>query len=163
MGATVDQPGPDPRERSDALGIRLIVRYKFVKAVVELLLGVLLLVLVMAGLAANLRTVALNIRDHMVEDWSIALAERALRVVTEPHLLVVALASFLDGVISAAEGWVLHRRYWWSRWLVVGATSCLVPFEGVALVRHFSPVRLALLLLNAVVVVYLIRRRVVPK
>jgi uncharacterized membrane protein (DUF2068 family) len=148
------------RARAGAIGLRLIVGYKLVKALAELLLGVVLLFLGLAGLADHLQAVALSFRHHAAEAWSIALADRLVRAATERNLLVVALASILDGVVSSVEGWALHRRYGWSRWLVVGATACLLPFEVAALVRHLTAGRIALLSMNALIVVYLVLRRV---
>lgn len=143
----------------DGIGVRLIVGYKIAKAGAELLLGALLLTLGSASLAEGLRAVALTVRHHAAEAWSIELAERLVQVAAGRNL-VVALALLLDGVSSLVEGWALHRRYRWSRWLIVGATSCLLPFEVVALIRHLAPGRVVLLLGNALIVAYLIQRRV---
>jgi uncharacterized membrane protein (DUF2068 family) len=148
------------RERSDAVGLRLLVGYKLVKALTELLFAALVPFLGSAGLAEELHAIALTIRHHAAEAWSIALAERLVHAATERNLRVVALASLFDGVLSSVEGWALHRRYWWSRWLVVVTTSCLLPFEGVELLRHPSAGRVALLLVNALIVIYLVRRGV---
>ena len=150
---------PKGRGKSfDAVGLRLIVRYKLAKAILELLLGILLLSFTCAGLTDHLREVAWHIRHHAVEAWSIAFAERLIRASTERNLLVVGVATLLDGALSVVEGWALYHRYRWSRWFVVGATSILVPFEGLALVDHFSVPRLVLLVGNVSIVVYLIWR-----
>jgi uncharacterized membrane protein (DUF2068 family) len=145
------------RKLSGAIGLRLIVGYKLVKAVVEPILGVVLLSFASAGLAGHLRAVALNIRHHAAEAWSVALAERLVRASTERNLLVVGLATLLDGALSFVEGWALHHRYRWSHWLVVGTTSSFLPFEGLALAHHFSAGRIALLIGNALIVIYLVR------
>jgi uncharacterized membrane protein (DUF2068 family) len=107
-----------------------------------------------------LRAFALNIQHHATAAWSIALADRLVQAATKRTLLVVALAAFLDGVLSYVEGWALHRRYRWSGWLVVGTTVSLLPFEAIELVRRLSAGRAALLLVNALIVVYLFRHRI---
>jgi len=141
----------------DEVGVKLIVAYKFVKAVLEVVFGAALLFF--AGKATHeLRHIALQIKEHATAAWSVALAEKVARAATERHLVVAALASLLDGVFSSIEGWALHRRYRWSGWLVIGATSCLLPFEALALIRRLTAGRVALLAVNASIVAYLARR-----
>jgi len=144
------------RQSSHEVGLKLIVSYKFVKAAVELVIGVILL----AGspsLAGKLQATAAAMRNHATEAWSLELAAQLIRAATETHLLVAGLAACLDGLLTFVEGWALYRRYAWSRWLVIGTTSCLLPLEGLALVRHVSGFRIALLVVNAVTVIYLVR------
>jgi uncharacterized membrane protein (DUF2068 family) len=147
------------RRRSVARGIELIVGYKLIKASAEVLLGVLLSSLGAAGLAEHLQVIAVNIREHATEAWSVVLAERLVHVASERNVLVAEIALVLDGGSSFVEGWALHRRYRWSGWLIVGATSCFLPVEAIALVRHFSLARLMLLLVNGLIVIYLVRSR----
>jgi uncharacterized membrane protein (DUF2068 family) len=134
-----------------------MVAYKLVKAAIELLLGLILLVLV-ARVTHGLGDLVRGIRDHATAAWSLALADDLARVVTRRHVVVVALASILDGFVSSFEGWALHKRYAWSEWLVVAATSCFVPFELGALARHVTGGRVLLLCGNALIVAYLARR-----
>jgi uncharacterized membrane protein (DUF2068 family) len=150
---------PTRRRRSDAIGLRLIVAYKFLKAAAELMLGALVLSLASAGLADELHTVALSTRDHATAAWSVALAEWLMNAATARSLRVVALASLLDGAWTLFEGWALHRRYWWSGWLVVVVTASLFPFEAIAIARHARAGRIALMVVNVLIVAYLVRRR----
>jgi len=87
-----------------------VVGYKQAKAIFEVLVGVLLLSLTAVGLADHLREVAVHIRHHAVEAWSIAFAERLVRASTKRNLLVIGVASLLDGALSASEGWALCYR-----------------------------------------------------
>lgn len=146
--------------KRNVTGVRLIVGYKLVKAALEVSLGVALLVAGSAGLAEDLRSAAIHFQHHATAAWSTALAERLVRAATGRHVLVLALASLLDGVFSAIEGWALQRRYRWGRWLVVAATSSLLPFEALALARRLSLVRSALLIVNAWIVGYLVRSNI---
>jgi uncharacterized membrane protein (DUF2068 family) len=107
----------------------------------------------------ELRAVALSIQHHATAAWSIALAHRLVQAATARTIVVVALAALFDGVLSAVEGWALYRRYRWSGWLVVGTTTSLLPFETLQLVRRLSAGRVALLIVNALIVVYLVRDR----
>ena len=143
----------------DALGLRLIIGYKLVKAAAGFLLGVLIFSLASAGLADELQTVALNFRNHATAAWSVTLAKWLMGATTSRNLRVVAIAALLDAAASLFEGWALHRRFGWSRWLVVLTTSSLLPLEAVAIVRHFSAGRVALMIVNVLIVVYLVRHR----
>ena len=158
MSQSSDARASRPSEGRSRFGERLIVGYKLAKAVVELLLCALLVSLGSAGVADGVRATAAMFRHHAVEVWSIELSERLVNVATARHVEVVALALLLDGLFSLFEGWALHRRYRWSRWLVVGATSSLLPFEVVSLFRHLRPGRAVLLFVNLLIVAYLLRR-----
>ena len=148
-----------PPAHLNGVGLRLIVGYKFIKASAEFLFAALLLGLDTTGFAAALRAAALGIQHHTTAAWSIVLARWLVQAATRRTLIVIALAAFLDGVLSAVEGWALHRRYGWSRWLVVGSTLSLIPFEAIELVRRVSLGRVALLVVNVLIVGYLLRHR----
>ncbi len=148
--------GPLPR------GLRLIIGYKLTKAGLEFLGGASIFILGSVGLAHKLAYVAQMIRRHATEAWSIALAEQLLDASTAHNVFVVAMAMLVDSVVTSIEGWALYRGYVWSRWLVVGTTAALIPFEVLALVRHANAGRAALLLINLLIVIYLLRRHEQP-
>lgn len=118
--------------RAAPVGLRLIIGYKFAKAAVELLPGALLLSLGAAGLTGDLKALALFLHRHATEAWSISLAQHLVHATTQRNVLVVAVAALLDGALTLIEAYALHRRYRWSRWLVIGTTSCSLPVEVVA-------------------------------
>jgi uncharacterized membrane protein (DUF2068 family) len=154
-----DRRSRGARHGSDAVGLRIVIAYKFIKATSELLVGTVFLFLGSVGLADKLARAAREIRHHATEMWSIGLAERLIDVSTAHHVFVVAMALVVDGTVTLVEGWALHHRFRWSRWLVVGTTSLLLPVEAVTLVRHPTAGRAAVLLVNMVIVLYLIPRR----
>ncbi len=142
----------------NGVGVRLIVAYKLGKAVLELVLGVVLVAL-SRSVTKELHVVVEILREHAVAAWSVMLADRLVGLATRGHVVLVGAASLFDAVVSFVEGWSLHRRYWWSRWLVVVATGSLVPFEIASLVRHFTLGRAILLVVNVWIVIYLVRHR----
>jgi uncharacterized membrane protein (DUF2068 family) len=146
-----------PNDLERTAGLRLIVGYKLVKAAAGLAIGVLILTLMSFGLAEHLQAFALTVRNHAAEAWSIALAKWLTNAATSRRLLVIALACLLDAVFSAFEAWALRRRYRWSGWLIVAATSALLPFEAVALAKHFTAGRAVLAAANVLIVLYLVR------
>ena len=140
-------------------GIGLIIAYKLMTALAEFIVGASLWIIGSTALTEELNAAATIIRRHVAEAWSISLAERVIHVATARNLLVVVCALFLDGTLSFVESWALYHRYRWGRWLVVCATSILLPVELIALFRRLSAIRLALLLVNLSIVLYLIPGR----
>jgi uncharacterized membrane protein (DUF2068 family) len=138
-------------------GIKLIVGYKLTKAVLELVMGGLLL-LVASRVTADVDHLVHAIRTHASAAWSLALANNLGRLVTRHHVVIVATAAILDSTLSCVEGWALHKRYRWSEWLIIGTTSCLLPFEIVALAHRASGGRMAIFLVNVAIVAYLAQR-----
>jgi uncharacterized membrane protein (DUF2068 family) len=140
-------------------GVRLIIAYKWFKALLQLGVAVLLFVGASRGLADQLASLASELRAHAVHAWSAAASAALLRFVARPHdLVLVAAALAVDAIVSAIEGAVLFRGYSWGPWVVVGATGSTIPFEVVAMARHFSATRFALFAVNVAIVVYLVRR-----
>ena len=147
------------RPHEHSRGVGLIIAYKLATAVVEFIVGASLWLIGLTDLTEELNAAATIIRRHVAETWSIALAERLIHAATARNLLVVVCALFLDGTLSSVQSWALYRRYRWGRWLVVCATSILLPVEFVALYRRHSAIRLALLLVNLSIVLYLVAGR----
>lgn len=139
------------------VGLRLIIVYKLVKAVLQVAAGILLLYGLAHGLDARLADFAEHLREHAVHAWSNVFAAALLRFVHARHGLVWTAAALLfDAVLSSVEGWALSRGYLWGEWLVVGATAFLIPFEIRALAHHLRLGRALLLALNLVIVAYLV-------
>jgi uncharacterized membrane protein (DUF2068 family) len=140
-------------------GVRVIIAYKWLKALLQIGIAVMLFIGARRGLAPQLAALASGLRAHAAHAWSAAAADAVLRFVARPQdLVLVAAALTADAVVSVIEGWVLFRGYAWGPWVVVGATGSIIPFEIVALARHFSPSRFGLFAANVAIVVYLVRR-----
>ncbi len=140
-----------------ALGLRLIVLYKYVKSVVEVLLAVALVVLAARGEIETLREVAIQLKEHVASRWSLMLGRALAALVSERgvHLLEIGLA--LDGVWSAFEGWSLARGYRWGPWLVIAATATPLPLEIHEIVRTHRLSRVVVAIVNLAIVLYLAR------
>jgi uncharacterized membrane protein (DUF2068 family) len=139
-------------------GLRLIIAYKLVKGGLVLLLAAATLVVLLAGQAAKVHELAQGLRHHVVGAWSIWLSELMAEATTTGHLRLVLAALTMDGSLTLVEGYGLHRRWVWAGWLVVIATSLLLPFEVAALVREVHLGRVLVLIINVAVVAYLGRR-----
>lgn len=152
-------PAPTRTDRDTNDGaLRVIVLYKAIKGALQILLGIGLFVLVLAGHADALQGLAAILRHNASQAWALRAASYLMRVATPRHVELTALALALDGVLSGVESWALHTRRWWAEWLVVLASGSLLPYEVFELVRHFRVGRVLVLVVNAVIVVYLARR-----
>ena len=140
------------------LGVRLIVAYKGVKAVAELALAVVLVVLAASGELVALKHLATHLREHLASRWSV-LAGRAIGALASErggHLIEIGLA--LDGLVSSVEAITLWRGYRWAPWLVVVATASPLPLEIAQIVRTPRLSRVGLAMVNFAVVGYLVLR-----
>ena len=144
---------------ANAVGVRLILIYKLVKAALQIAAAVVLFYGAHHGLTAALTRFADHLRHHAVHAWSNIVAAALLRFTNARHsVLWTAYALLGDAFVSSVEGFALWRGYTWGEWLVVGTTASLIPFEIYAFTRHVRVGRVILLALNLVIVAYLVNR-----
>lgn len=151
-------PNRSPLSPASERALRLIIGYKTAKGLVEILGGVVLLVAISLGATRHVEEWAQLLRAHLTARWSLRLVAAMLAAATPVHFLVGALALLADGAFSFLEAFALHTRKIWGEWLVVVATASLVPFEVVEVLRHPHLGRLAVLILNLLIVLFLLER-----
>lgn len=150
----------EPADAANDLGVRAIIVYKTVKGALQLAIAAVLFALVPLGLAPWIHHAAYRLREHASRAWGVWLAELLLRNSTTSKVALAAAALALDGVLTSVEGWALRRGHTWGEWLVVVATSSLLPFELRALLKHRHWPHLVGFLLNLAIVIYLARQAV---
>lgn len=135
-------------------GVRVIVAYKFARAVGAALVAVALAFVDAAAVTSFIDTLHAHLPSHLaLLVWS------TIASAAEPsHLALVAGALGLDAVVCFVEGWSLWKEKRWGPWFVAAAATVLVPFEITAIVQHASAVRIIALLLNVAIVIYLFLR-----
>jgi uncharacterized membrane protein (DUF2068 family) len=141
-----------------AVGVRIIVLYKFLRGILSILLALVFGAAVLGGGADHLRALAEILRQHVMGAWSLRLADLLVRVSTHRHLVIATAALAADGSFVLFEGWALGRRFRWAPWLIVAATASFVPWEAYELYRRVRVGRVLVLLVNVAVVVYLFWR-----
>jgi uncharacterized membrane protein (DUF2068 family) len=139
------------------VGLEAIIVYKLVKAVAETVLGGAALWLVLRGAEAGAATLAEVLLEHFTGAWALQAATLVVRAATSTHVKFVAAASFADAALSAVEGLSLRAGRWWAPWLVVIATSSLLPWEAWEIWRRPTWGRALILVVNIAVVSYLLR------
>ena len=76
------------------------------------------------------------------------------------HVLVeISIGLFLYGTLCIVEAYGLHKRRRWAEYLTVAAISLFIPFEIYEVVYRLSFIRVAVLVLNIIIVYYLIKHR----
>ena len=142
---------------SDDRLIRLIAVFKFVKAALLIALGV--------GAFKLLHKDIGDILEHWIEalhlDPGGRMLERALAKASDvrpDQMKKIGAVSFLYAGLFLAEGTGLWMQKRWGEWLTVIITSSLVPVEVYEIDRHFSMIKVGVLLINLAIVAYLIYR-----
>ena len=154
MGHSELVDGVSPR----ATGVRLIVYYKAAKAVACWLLAIVVATMLLTGYIGRAQVLAAALRADLVNDWAVRLGELALRWLQASRLWWVVIALAGDGTFVAIEAWALHHGFKWAAWLVVAATSLLLPVEVIELAAKTTILRVGIFFVNLAIVLYLIRR-----
>jgi uncharacterized membrane protein (DUF2068 family) len=135
--------------------LRAIAIFKFFKTALLIGVGIGLFRLINKNIGDALQhwvqALRLDTGSHFV---NLAL-EKAAHV-TPQQVKNLGLGSFLYAGLFLAEGTGLWLRKRWGEWLTVIITSSLVPLEVYEIYRHPGYAKVALLVLNVAVVVYLI-------
>jgi len=135
----------------------LIALFKLFKAALLIVVGLGALKL----LHKDLSTTALHWAQVLHMDPENRYIHRILaRVfrVTPKQLKELSVGTFIYAGLFLTEGLGLLLRKHWAEYFVIVTTSLLVPLEIYELVRHFTVVKLAVLVINVLIVWYLVVR-----
>ena len=77
--------------------------------------------------------------------------------ITDTQIRTLSGVAFLYSGIFFTEGVGLLLKKRWAEYLTVVATSLFIPIELYEVIRHFGPVKFAVLVLNVAIVWFLIR------
>lgn len=139
--------------------LRLIVAWKFGRAVLSLGAGLVLLIVLLGGLDARVQAFAAMLQSHAVSALSLGVSRLVQSALEPAHLEVVTAALILDGLMVLIEGVALLRGWRWGPWLVIAVTGVLLPFEVYELIERLSVTRGAVLAVNVAIVAWLLRRQ----
>ena len=81
----------------------------------------------------------------------------SLNGITDTQIRALSGVAFLYSGVFLTEGIGLIRKKRWAEYLTVVATSLFIPVELYEVIRHFGPVKFAVLVLNVAIVWFLIR------
>ena len=94
-----------------------------------------------------------------VDRYYINLLLGKIGMVKTTLLVEVSIGMFLYGTLSWIEAYGLHKRKRWAEYLTAVATSLFIPLEIYEVVFRLSPIRVAVLILNVIIVYYLIKHK----
>ncbi len=135
-----------------------IIVFKGVKAALLTALGVALL----TTLDSDPTTLVLRLALSLHLPLTAPVVGRVLAFVsrlTVSKQAALAVTAFGYAALMGTEGVALYLRKPWARWLTIGATASLIPIEIYEIVRGVNATRVAALVVNIAVVVYLWRRK----
>lgn len=85
------------------------------------------------------------------------LLERVLRV-NPKQLKELGIGTFIYAALFLTEGTGLLLKKRWAEFMTIITTAGLIPLEGYELAKHVTPVKIAVLIINVAIVVYLVVR-----
>jgi|SRR5579863_5455708 len=78
--------------------------------------------------------------------------------VTPKQLRALSVGTFIYAAVFATEGMGLLLRRHWAEYFVIISTGLLIPLEVYEMTRHFTVVKLAVTVVNVLIVWYLVVR-----
>lgn len=165
-GAEPSGEGTSGEGTSSGRAMRLLVAYKLTRGGLQLLGASILLVALSRSHGAVPGVVDDFVQflvHHATPRWSGKIAQLALSIeAAHGHTLVWGtLALVADGAMTFLEGCALRLHKAWAEWLVVCTMGLPLPIELGELWRRPSAGHALLLVGNACIVAYLVRRRLV--
>ena len=129
-----------------------IALFRLTKATFLILAGVGVLQLLRPDVAAHVR--------DWLRSYPLLLKYHPDRAFGSPHRIeLVAAAAFAYAALFITEGIGLWLQKPWAEWLTIVATTSFIPFEVWEIVKKLTIVRVALVIANLAIVIYLIAIR----
>jgi uncharacterized membrane protein (DUF2068 family) len=94
-----------------------------------------------------------------VDNYYINLLLSKLGMAKTTLLVEISIGLVLYGTVCLIQAYGLHKRKRWAEYLTVVAISLFVPFEVYGVVHRLSVLRVAVLVLNIVIVYYLMKHK----
>ncbi len=131
--------------------LKLIAFFRLSKALLLILAGAGVLRLLHPGTAARVR--------EWMEAFPFAVKYHPERMLNSSERIeLAAAASFAYAALFMVEGIGLWMEKRWAEWLTIIATTSFIPFEIWEIVKKLTALRVALVMLNIAIVIYLIVR-----
>lgn len=132
----------------------VIVIYKFLTGFIEIAATLSFIYFFDNDLVTVFRSIATMFNLDM-NGYAIKAAFTQAASIGTGTIYSVTAIIFCFGVINTIEGYGLCLRRRWAEWLTVIATSLLIPFEIYAIVVRLAFYKIAILVINVIIVYYL--------
>lgn len=140
-------------------GLEIIAGFKFVQAATLILAGLGALGLMNTGVSDFAQEWLERLALGNGERFAVAAATRVLpyfNAATPRQFAALGVGAFAYAGVFLAEGVGLWQGKKWAEYLTIIATGSLLPFEMAAVYSKLTPVRVATLAVNALVIGYLV-------
>jgi uncharacterized membrane protein (DUF2068 family) len=138
----------------DVYGLRSIAVTEFLKGAGAVGAAVLLLLHPHASYGHLAERILRAFHIHRNSDLALEVVSWARRI--DVHHVHIAVAfAFVYAALRFAEGWGLWRVKTWAEWFGFLNGALYLPIELVEIARHFTYLKLAILVINIIVVLYL--------
>jgi uncharacterized membrane protein (DUF2068 family) len=140
-------------------GLEVIAGFKFLQATALILAGLGAFGLMNARVSDAAGDWIERLAAGNGQQFAVAAAARILPIfnaATPRHFAAFGLGALLYATVFLVEGVGLWRGKKWAEYLTIGVTASLLPVEVMALVHRVTLVRIATLVINTVVIVYLL-------
>lgn len=135
------------------MGLRLIAGAKLAKGVGLAFVALGIFDMIHKDLAAEAIHV-LQVARISPENRFVVLMLDKLGLVETSTLVHLGILTALDASVSLVEGLGLWFGAAWAEYLVVVSSGIFLPEESLALLRHYTWVRLSILVINAIIFIY---------
>lgn len=149
-------------ESQHNVGLRVIAIYKAVKTV-----GLILIAIAAFRLnqQQNFEHLVhwlehLSLTDSSSLRWKLV---TALQQFGPSKFVAIGIVALVYAAIFATEGIGLWMRKHWAEWFTVIATGSLIPLELYEVLERFNWIKLAVLIANIAIVIYLVRIAMQPR
>ena len=133
----------------------LIGAFKILEGLLFVLLGLGVIRLLHRDIAEILLRAATAFRLDPESRFVNFLLEK-VQMLTPHKMRLISMGIFLKSGIDFAEGIGLALEKTWAEWLTIGLTASFLPWEVFEILRHFSWIKVALCVINVLVLIYLL-------
>lgn len=138
--------------------LKFIVAYKAIFSIAELGISASFFHFIGKNLALEVTHLAVNLNLDMENRVVHSVIEQA-GVMGEGTMMGITVFVFFLGVLNMIEAIGLYMRQRWAEWLTVFATGALIPLEAYEVYSHVTSLRVAILIINVLVVYYLAKHK----
>ncbi|PYP75805.1 MAG: hypothetical protein DMD35_20130 [Gemmatimonadetes bacterium] len=149
----------DKHDLPGLTGLEIIAGFKFVQAATLIIAGLGALGLMNTGISDLAQEWLERLALGNGQRFAVAAATRVLpwfNAATPRHFATLGAGAFVYASVFLAEGIGLWQGKKWAEYLTICVTASLLPFEVVAVHRKLTLVRVAVLLVNSLVIAYLV-------
>jgi uncharacterized membrane protein (DUF2068 family) len=139
-------------------GLRLIIVWKCIKAVLMIGVGILALSL----MHSDIHQLGVDLVNWLGIDPARPTIEKflgKLTGLTPGRIAALGAGAIVYAGVNLLEAYGLHRRRTWAEWLTVILTSSLIPVEIYEIAEDATLGKVIALIVNIAIVIYLLRHR----